>query len=107
MSRVLMLVGVYRADWQDERFQADIVPVVAGVVDETVWEHETEAETDARWSACKAAWDPSGMDYEWREVWVRLDVPGLRAPFEIPEAASVADSPASSTNQPPTEGTDR
>lgn len=84
MKKALALIGVYRADWEDQRFQERVVPVVAGVLDESVWEHETEEETQARWAPMKEAFDPRGTDYDWREVWVHLDESGLRAPFEIP-----------------------
>jgi hypothetical protein len=83
-KRVLLLTGVYRADWEDPKFRSVVVPVVAGCLDETVWEHETDEETHARWATCKEAFDPRGTDYDWREVWVTLPEPALRVPFETP-----------------------
>lgn len=83
-KRALVLVGVYRADWQDERFNKTVIPVVAGCLDETVWEHQTDEETTAHWAPRKEAFDPHGTDYDWREVWVTLDPAGLRQPFELP-----------------------
>lgn len=84
-KRALILVGVYINDWQDDRFRATVIPVIAGITDGTVWDMETDDETQARWAKCKEAFDPGGGSYEWREVWITLDEDGLRAPFEVPE----------------------
>lgn len=49
--------------------------IVVAAVDRSIWEHGT----DEPWDEIKNEWPD---EYEWREVWVRLDSSSLVAPFE-------------------------
>jgi hypothetical protein len=80
--KALMLMGVYRDDLL--AMPDRVTPVIAGCVDETVWAHEDQEDTERRWAPLRAAFDPSGTDYDWREVWVTLDEAASRKHFTIP-----------------------
>lgn len=93
--RVLLLVGVDRSDL--EAAPGRVTPVIAGCVDETVWEHETQTETDERWAPMREAYDPEGSDYEWREMWVELDDAEVLEPFLLPSVTGKVHPPDDSS----------
>jgi hypothetical protein len=82
--RVLALVGVYAADFNDPRHKNSVRPVIAGVVTEDEWSHQTQQETDQAWNELRKTFDPSDMDYLWREAWLTLDAAAMRAHFAQP-----------------------
>lgn len=93
--RVLMLVGVYREDWDVVAVQGTCMPTVAGCVDGGTWEVEGDEDTERRWKACKEVYDPRGGDYEWREVWVNLDEQALREHFQVGAVPATVEAPKS------------
>jgi hypothetical protein len=76
-TRVRMLIGVYRSDAEDH--PAMVRPLVAGCVDEGVWEIEPQEDTDGRWRQfCAEYKSGDNDDYLWREIVVELDTAFLR-----------------------------
>lgn len=91
--RVLLLVGVYRADlvWDPDKVSVS----VAGAVDHVVWDHETQTDTDKRWATMREAFEPHGdTQWEWREVWVELDDAQVREHFKAPVVVGAVEPPS-------------
>lgn len=80
MSRVRMLVGVCRSDLLEERG----TPIVAGALDEVVWEHCDVETLSGLWDEMKERLDPGGDYYEWREISVSMDEDAIRGCFDTP-----------------------
>lgn len=75
--RARALIGVYRPDAEID--PEGVCPVIAGCMDAGTWEVMPVEESDAIFDAWKKSYDPSGADYDWREVWIELDREQLRA----------------------------
>lgn len=86
--RVRMLVGVYREDAENHPDQ--VQPIVAGCIDETIWEVVPPEEDDKRHREWREAFDPRDGDYDWREIVVELDTATLRKLLVVPTVAGEA-----------------
>ena len=99
VMKVLALVGVYRADFNDPRHHDHVEPTVAGVLPDHAWQYMTDDEVNEHWAKTRPSFDPSGVDYDWREIWIELDPASLRAHFEVPAVAGVVAPPSTPERQ--------
>lgn len=72
--RVRLLVGLY---------PDDSYPVVAGCVDELIWEAEGPEDTAARWNRDKGSFVDVD-EYTWREIVVELPTKDVMRYFDTP-----------------------
>lgn len=62
----------------------DTLPMVAGCMDENLWEIVSPEESDASFAKMKAPFEVGGYSYLWREVVISLDADELAPYFAAP-----------------------
>lgn len=82
MSKVRLIVGVYRADLGDDHVPS---PVIAGCIDYGTWEIISSEESDEWSRELRRKFDPAEADYEWREVIAEFDPEVLKGLFSTSE----------------------